>query len=166
MDKRCPKCGEVKIAESDFHRSKSTKDGRACWCKVCSASNSRGWYERNKERAAERNRKWRESNPELVRAQWQRMEAKPATRARKQAYMQKLRSDALGAYSEGAPACACCGETAYEFCLSTTLTAVAASTENKPGTCICGCVTMNTQKGFRCCATTATFLKGTTGIAP
>lgn len=34
VEKRCPKCGEVKPL-SGFHRNKSSKDGRHAYCKPC-----------------------------------------------------------------------------------------------------------------------------------
>jgi len=33
-EKRCPDCGEVKPLEA-FCRNKNTRDGRACYCKLC-----------------------------------------------------------------------------------------------------------------------------------
>ena len=44
--KKCPKCGEQKPL-SEFHKNKSSKDGLARMCAICSTIQSRDWYRKN-----------------------------------------------------------------------------------------------------------------------
>lgn len=50
--KACSKCGEVKVL-SDFHRSSSSRDGRAPRCKKCRNDESRSYAERRRRAEAD-----------------------------------------------------------------------------------------------------------------
>ncbi len=58
--KVCPKCGKKK-PRREFHKNTSTRDGRACYCKVCrlrsASSKYKKWSRDNPEEAREKSRK-------------------------------------------------------------------------------------------------------------
>src|SRR6185312_17568184 len=68
--KRCPKCGESKIAEAAFHRSKRRPDGFDAYCKACYAKRHKERKatdpERLRERGRRSNARWVERNPDKV----------------------------------------------------------------------------------------------------
>lgn len=66
--KTCGMCGQPKDL-SDFHRNKTTKDGRTSRCKECAKATTREWYSKNTEKAKASAIKARKSNPD---AYWRR----------------------------------------------------------------------------------------------
>lgn len=86
MNKKCPKCGEIKRLD-EFHKNRANKNGIASWCKPCLILSSTAWADanRDKKREADRvrirlarasgkvnqvedSRLYRLNNPEKVRA--------------------------------------------------------------------------------------------------
>lgn len=61
--KTCTKCGKEK-PEIEFRKSKKRKDGLQVWCKECVCGYSREYYQKNRIKLLENQRKWRERNPE------------------------------------------------------------------------------------------------------
>jgi len=75
--KKCTKCGELKPL-SEFYHNKNTKDGHHSSCKACDEEYtrnhprakqkekeySRRYYVNHQDEVLERNRKWRDDNPE------------------------------------------------------------------------------------------------------
>lgn len=59
--KRCSACKETKPV-SEFHSDKSRKDGLAAYCKSCRCKKGRSYRAANKEKIAEKNRRWQEEN--------------------------------------------------------------------------------------------------------
>ena len=57
--KKCSKC-KIEREISDFGKTKSTKDGLSCQCKLC----SKDYYEKNKELIKDRSKNWRKNNKE------------------------------------------------------------------------------------------------------
>lgn len=79
--KKCPKCGVTKTYEN-FHKNRSTSDGRQTYCKPCLrtinskwkrdnqkrvAATNKAWQSRNREKLAKNARRFAERNPERVR---------------------------------------------------------------------------------------------------
>jgi len=60
--KICTKCGDKKLI-SEFSKDKNKKDGLCLWYKKCKSK----YYEINKEKILEQNKKWCKSNPEKIR---------------------------------------------------------------------------------------------------
>lgn len=90
--KRCPCCGEVKLADEFHQYAYTTNQGRRSvrlhsYCKVCDRQT------RNRKASAEANRRWRQDNPERVKEQARRAQAKPETKANK-AKLQRMRKAA------------------------------------------------------------------------
>ena len=65
MEKQCLKCGVVKPF-ADFHKRKDTNDGLQTGCKNCNREYRKANLEANREKIAERDRKYREANPEKI----------------------------------------------------------------------------------------------------
>jgi len=80
IEKRCPKCGELKRS-FDFYKSGKFQDGMAFYCKQCQHGSTKIWRERNRERlrikrhedyiknkklVAAQSKKWAKDNPEKV----------------------------------------------------------------------------------------------------
>lgn len=66
--KHCPKCGNEYPATIEyFHRSVKSSDGLRSCCKQCRKSESRLYYDKNKERLDTRNEQWRKNNPDKMR---------------------------------------------------------------------------------------------------
>ena len=63
MEKQCLKCGVVKPF-ADFHKRKDTNDGLQTGCKNCNREYRKANLEANREKIAERDRKYREANRE------------------------------------------------------------------------------------------------------
>jgi hypothetical protein len=82
-NKRCSMCGETKGVQ-DFARCSTSRDGLYSRCRTCSNAASRAYAATNRDRIIERQRRYRASNPEQV-------------RARQQAWYQANRSQALEA---------------------------------------------------------------------
>lgn len=61
--KTCIKCKEVKPILG-FSKNRTKKGGLQGQCKVCGREYSRKYYENNREKRIEQNRRWRESNRE------------------------------------------------------------------------------------------------------
>lgn len=55
--KICTNCGYEKSAK-DFYKDKRNKDGLTSWCKECKAVYQSIYYQENKEKILERNRKY------------------------------------------------------------------------------------------------------------
>lgn len=51
---------------SEFHKSKTTKDGASYWCKKCDKKHKRQYYASNKEKIAEKHRQYRTENKERI----------------------------------------------------------------------------------------------------
>lgn len=58
--KRCPKCGEIKNM-SDFNKSRRTKDGFQCWCRVCDSESNNKYYKNNKEKILTKQKEYQKS---------------------------------------------------------------------------------------------------------
>lgn len=98
----CSRC-RVFLPVDQFGLSKAIADGLNIYCRVCQAAHSNAWRNKDPERAkafaAERERRWRANNPELMRQQ---------ALVRRRA----LKRQVLEAYGMR---CTCCGESQYEF---------------------------------------------------
>lgn len=67
MNRTCTVCGKTYPATAEyFNRTKRTKLGLVAYCKACNADKLREWFRKNPHKAAEYNRKARESDPERV----------------------------------------------------------------------------------------------------
>lgn len=106
--KQCSACRAIKVS-SEYHRSRSTSDGLCGQCKSCSAACSRRSRARHleryraNERAASKRKNFKiYSNPTLH-AKLRRYHAE---------YNRRLKQDTVKAYGG---ACACCGESTFEF---------------------------------------------------
>lgn len=64
--KKCWRCGDIRPS-SDFNVNRAARDGLCDLCKPCMRAASAERYERNRERYLERNRRWKEENPERLR---------------------------------------------------------------------------------------------------
>ena len=63
--KTCTKCGETKPLD-DFHRQRSSADGRKAWCRECAAESKRRWYEENRDKVLGYDRRYYEENRDKV----------------------------------------------------------------------------------------------------
>ena len=63
--KTCTKCGETKPLD-DFHRHRSSADGRKARCRECRAEDKRRYREENRDKIAETDRRYREENRDKV----------------------------------------------------------------------------------------------------
>lgn len=79
--KRCTKCG-VSKPQTEFYAAKGGKDGLRGDCKECFAGRARDWYSRNRGKAIENAKRWRQEN--LERAQATRRARYAVTRERAQ----------------------------------------------------------------------------------
>lgn len=59
----CPRC-EIKKDADEFAKNKNRKDGLSCYCKVCKRLDGKKYNKENREKCAEKLRKWRKKNPE------------------------------------------------------------------------------------------------------
>jgi hypothetical protein len=64
-EKRCSTCGETKPL-SEFYRSSTTRDGRQYRCKPCDKQTTITWQRENRDRYADRMRRWRRENPDAT----------------------------------------------------------------------------------------------------
>jgi len=96
--KTCTKCNQVKDIEK-FPRRKDSKDGFRSYCKVCDNTRYKKWRSQNVEKSRESYKRHYYRNLEKERA---------GGREKRRS----LRLEVLTAYGN---ACACCGETTYEF---------------------------------------------------
>lgn len=62
-EKTCSKCGISKPLDA-YHRNPRNKAKRVAHCKDCASKRRKAYYQANKARENENNRKWREENPE------------------------------------------------------------------------------------------------------
>ena len=63
--KRCTKCGEIKLATTEyFRKNKSCKFGLYSQCKVCEQKYNKQWCQDNKEHRKEYKKQWRQDNKE------------------------------------------------------------------------------------------------------
>lgn len=69
--KKCSKCEVIK-PHSNFHKSKSSKDGFYSYCKECTKIRSKIYYADNADKFIAYTKSWKKSNPEKVNAQNQR----------------------------------------------------------------------------------------------
>lgn len=67
MEKRCTKCGEVKLF-TDFTTDNKKADKLTVWCKMCSKASRDAYYEKNKDSIKVKHLAWRQQNKELIRA--------------------------------------------------------------------------------------------------
>lgn len=72
--KACGGCGEVKPL-NDYHRNRSTKDGRQHECRTCRREQDRRRREASPDAARERVRRWKAENREAVRESMRRWRA-------------------------------------------------------------------------------------------
>lgn len=59
--KHCGRCKTYKPLD-EFHRSASSKDGRASECKICACKRVKEWNEKNRDKANEKSRNWQRDN--------------------------------------------------------------------------------------------------------
>lgn len=62
LTKICSKC-KIEKHISEFHRDKTRKDGRVCWCKKCVNKKSKRHYQNNKKKHSKQMRQWYKNNP-------------------------------------------------------------------------------------------------------
>lgn len=75
--KKCTGCGEEKPATAEyFYREKGGKGGLRAACKDCAAAHHKKWREENPEKVKAASRKWNEANPEKVVAKYKRYREK------------------------------------------------------------------------------------------
>ena len=67
--KRCADCGKKKKLDC-FSKDKTKKDKKNLYCKKCVGIRWSDWYRKNKERASERMKKYRQ-NPEVKKRSWE-----------------------------------------------------------------------------------------------
>ena len=65
--KRCPKCGQIKRL-SEFYKHKRNKDGKTSFCKSCCNARSTRYRENNPEKVRASRKRYRENNPEKIKA--------------------------------------------------------------------------------------------------
>lgn len=89
-----------------FSRDRTKKDGYSGTCKPCATSRAVAWARAKPEKARANQKKHRERHAERIRA---------SNRLQKAAAHAKLRKLVVAAYGGTTPACACCGESHFEF---------------------------------------------------
>ena len=67
MQKRCPKCNITKNA-GEFHKSKQTKSGLQCYCKLCRNEDKRKYREANLDQIREKSREYYQANRDRINA--------------------------------------------------------------------------------------------------
>ena len=72
--KTCSKCKEEKPF-SEFHKNRTRKDGLCVHCKTCKIKQSKSYYEKNKEKERERDRKYYQENKERKREYYNNLPA-------------------------------------------------------------------------------------------
>lgn len=65
--KKCTLCDKEKES-SDFYKNRSFKDGLACWCILCSRTESKKIRDANKEKERTRNARWKSANQDKVKS--------------------------------------------------------------------------------------------------
>lgn len=68
MDKRCPRCKQVKPVEA-FSHHRGQADGLAVHCRVCKGEIEAAWRTANPRKHALRIQRWRDRHPETYRQQ-------------------------------------------------------------------------------------------------
>jgi sugar-specific transcriptional regulator TrmB len=63
--KQCKSCGLEKQLDQ-FHNSKASADGKQYNCKSCECKRSASWYARNKDKAVQLKKAYRDANKELI----------------------------------------------------------------------------------------------------
>ena len=96
--KTCRRC-DVEKPGADFHKDASKRDGLSSYCKPCGILYSTEWVAANRERHNANTRK-------------SRLKYADKNRQRGRDYHRRLREEVLAVYGN---ACACCGETHFEF---------------------------------------------------
>ncbi len=86
--KVCTSCDKRKKIEQ-FYNSSYALDGKQCYCKKCSKEKALEHRHQNLERYQEREREYRLSHPEQVRAHHQEYYARPEIAKRQAAYQKK-----------------------------------------------------------------------------
>ena len=84
--KLCSKCGEVKSLDQ-FHRDKSSKDGRVPRCKRCRQIDKAEYYSQNRETLLAYQTEYYSQNRDAVRALKAERHARPEVKARHAEYM-------------------------------------------------------------------------------
>ena len=80
-NKKCSKCG-VRKSDSEFHRSKISKDGLSAWCKECLREYNRQRYYRQNEKRVKALKKQREQKKRLEKglvpySRWKHIDCRP-----------------------------------------------------------------------------------------
>lgn len=112
--KFCPRCKKIK-SKTEFQNDKYTKDGKRCYCKICSNELSRIYQQNNMEKVLERGRRWRENNLEKYREQKRERAKRWRESGKDREYNERMRLKVLVYYSGNPLKCACCGEGNIEF---------------------------------------------------
>ena len=92
--KRCTKCGQVKVAEGNFYKTKDLtkgRDGYLAQCAACSKARLDAWAAAHPDRAKARQDEWRAKNPEKVRDSVRKRRADPERYAAELARAAELR---------------------------------------------------------------------------
>ena len=84
--KLCSKCGEVKSLDQ-FHRDKSSKDGRVPRCKRCRQIDKAEYYSQNRETLLAYQTEYYQENRDTLRAYKAERHARPEVKARHAEYM-------------------------------------------------------------------------------
>lgn len=84
-EKRCCTCKEL-VSLAEFSRNAKSKDGLGARCRPCVRIANAAWYQANKERSRELDRRWQANNPErakeLKALRWARWRAKEGNEER------------------------------------------------------------------------------------
>ena len=65
--KKCPRCGKLK-PESEYCKTRRTKDGLQCYCKVCTGKMQHEYYVKNRQRILDRQAAYYAQDPYLRKA--------------------------------------------------------------------------------------------------
>ena len=74
-EKRCPRCGETKPL-TDYHPNRASKDGVQTYCRVCLLAYRKERYDADPAKVIAEVQRWKQANPEKVRAMSRTYEAK------------------------------------------------------------------------------------------
>lgn len=115
--------------------------------------------------------RWKQRNPDAVRAQQIRHQKRPTSAARRKRYQARLRQEVLSAYSSGVPKCACCGESEIKFLAVDHIKGGGSAhrKENRitSGTAMyCWLRKMNFPAGFQILCHNCNIAKGLYGVCP